>query len=190
MWESRDIIINMDKLDLIQKIFLGVYFAQIAFIFFQSLWKRKKVTLGSFETTILPAIAVILLVSNLNFISAGKPILQIIGLVIFIAGSVLSAVAFTHLSFTNSDDFWIGRKEKKKRFLASSGHYSHIRHPIFTGIALGYLGLILAFLHPISIALWILYIAFGVYTSLSEEKFMAATFPAYNDYKKRTKRFF
>lgn len=175
----------------IQKVTLILYAVKIIFLFSYSLWIRKKISVGSAESTLLPFAIVIFLVQKLEyFYFTDSQIILGFGLALFFLGTILGQWAFRHLGFTNSDDFWLARKEKKERYLVTTGPYTYIRHPIFISLAIQYLGLVIVFAHPISILLWFLALAVGIVTSLNEEKFMLSQFPEYATYMKRTGRFF
>lgn len=180
----------IENFTLIQKITIILYSLEIIFLFFYTLFKRKKLTLGNFETIVLPAIFFFSLVFTLNFSFSDNLFLTLFGLLTHVFGLILGMLAFPHLGWINSDDFWLGRHEKKPRFLAKTGPYSYIRHPIFVSLALIYLGLTMIFLHPISFILWVLALLLGIYTSIKEEEFMLTKFPEYKSYMKKTGRFF
>lgn len=169
-------------------IVLFVFFS--ALVFFLSIWHRKRVTLGCIETTVIPLVIGLV---GLSFVSSfyftDRPEILFIGLVIYILGSALGKIAFMHLSYANSDDFWLGRKKKKKRTLIMTGPYARIRHPIAVQFMISYLGLIIVFLHPVTIGLYVILLIIVIYTSFQEEKFMQSIFPEYKDYMKRTGRF-
>jgi protein-S-isoprenylcysteine O-methyltransferase Ste14 len=180
----------MENLHFIQKLTLILYSANVIFLFFYSWWKRKKISFGSFETTILPLGIILYLVFKLNFSFSSNIPLLILGLGFYISGSILGKIAFNNLGWVNSDDFWFARSAKKQRYLVTTGPYKYFRHPIFIAIAISYLGITVTFLHPIMVALWIIVFTFGIITSLNEEKFMQNKFPEYKEYMKRTGRFF
>ena len=180
----------MENLHFIQKLILILYTTNVVFLFFYSWWKRKKISFGSFETTILPLAVIFYLVFKLDFPFSDNILLLVLGLFLYIGGSILGKIAFNNLGWVNSDDFWFARSEKKQRYLATAGPYKYFRHPIFISIAISYLGLTLIFFHAITITLWILAFIFGVVTSLNEEKFMQSKFSEYKEYMKRTGRFF
>jgi protein-S-isoprenylcysteine O-methyltransferase Ste14 len=179
----------LNVLDETQKIILYVYFAQSIGLLAYSWYRRRYIGLGTVESVVLPAVLVALCVRFLEFQSTGILAMQIAGGLLFLLGSILGGYAFLHLTFTNSDDFWVGRKEPKDRFVVISGPYQHIRHPVYTSLGLQYLGLVLAFFHPVTLGLWCLAAILGFYTSLAEEKFLTAKFAEYSAYKEKTKRF-
>lgn len=171
--------LDMGELHFLQKVALIIYTTNAVFLFSYSWRKRGKVSFGSLETTILPLVVIWYLALKLDFYSSESIPLLISGLILYLGGSVLGKVAFSNLGWTNSDDFWFARHEKKERYLVSMGSYKYLRHPIFISMALAYLGLVLIFLHPVSIALWLSAFIFGVITSLNEERFMQSRFPEY-----------
>lgn len=71
----------------------------------------------------------------------------------------------------------------------TSGPYSLVRHPIYTGLLLAILGTSLI-VGPIWILLLAVCAPYFVYGALKEEQLMAGQFPEpYSNYKKRTKMF-
>lgn len=128
----------MVGLHALQQITLFFYFIEVAFWFFISLWKRKKITIGSVETTILPGAIVLYLALALAYRFQANLLLLAVGLGISLLGSLFIIVAFFHLGWLNSDDFWGGRFENKPRHLVITGPYVYIRHPIYVGLILHY----------------------------------------------------
>src|SRR3989344_6316602 len=178
-----------DHLIVIQKIVIAIYALTSLHAFFYSWWHRKRITIGSAETTIIPLVIILLLTAKLQFPYTANSLLVIVGLLLFLFGNILVKKAWPHLSWNNSDDFWFGRHEAKERTLVTTGPYAYIRHPIFVGLVLTYLGLVLLFLHPISISIFFVTLIFGIYTEFQEEKFMLNRFPEYLEYMKRTGMF-
>ncbi|HEY3780251.1 MAG TPA: isoprenylcysteine carboxylmethyltransferase family protein [Fimbriimonadaceae bacterium] len=71
--------------------------------------------------------------------------------------------------------------------LVTSGPYRFVRHPIYSGILLALLGTSL-----VGLRVWLLvfffFVAYFVFSAVTEEKLMAETFPEqYQEYKKRSK---
>lgn len=72
--------------------------------------------------------------------------------------------------------------------LVTHGIYSKIRHPIFMGVILVYLGIELIFksIYGLLLVFFIL-IPFYIYSAIEEEKMLSKTFKdKYTDYKKKT----
>lgn len=71
--------------------------------------------------------------------------------------------------------------------LVTSGPYSHVRHPIYSGLMLAMIGSALAVGVP-WLLLFVLYFTYFIVSARSEEKMMLAQFPdAYPAYRRRTK---
>lgn len=72
--------------------------------------------------------------------------------------------------------------------LVTSGPYRYIRHPIYTAVCLfGWAG-IAAHVSAASVALGVVLLAGGLARMLGEERLVAAMYPEYGEYAKRTKR--
>lgn len=112
-----------------------------------------------------------------------NPVLGFVGVVLAALGVALAIWA----------RFYLGRNwgmplsVKENPELVVSGPYAHIRHPIYTGILLAFLGSALIDWWWAIIFLWSA--AYFVYASHGEEKLMQKEFPdAYPAYKARTWR--
>lgn len=71
--------------------------------------------------------------------------------------------------------------------LVTSGPYTYVRHPIYTGIMLAMIGSAVT-LGLFWLALFALYFVFFIFSARTEEKMMLAQFPdAYPAYRRRTK---
>jgi len=106
------------------------------------------------------------------------------GLIICFAGIALAIVARAWLGSNWSGTVTI----KKDHELITSGPYRISRHPIYTGMFFGLLGasLIQGELKCL-FALVLLFVAFEMKMS-TEEKFLQEIFPAYRQYRQRTKK--
>jgi protein-S-isoprenylcysteine O-methyltransferase Ste14 len=111
------------------------------------------------------------------------PWLQAIGLVVFLSGLALAIWARRYLG----RNWGMPMSEKVDPELVTTGPYSRVRHPIYSGIILAMIGT------AIAVALYWLAVAvlMGVYFGYSatvEERNMARAFPqAYPAYKRATK---
>jgi protein-S-isoprenylcysteine O-methyltransferase Ste14 len=109
--------------------------------------------------------------------------LQIVGLVVFLAGLTLAVWARFYLG--RNWGMPMDRKEEPE--LVTSGPYRFIRHPIYSGLLLGVLGTTLTTNLYVLIALAVLG-AYFVYSARVEERLMTASFPsAYPEYRAKTK---
>jgi len=72
---------------------------------------------------------------------------------------------------------------KKNRELTVTGPYAHTRNPLYLGSMLMAAGFALALLSwPFAVALTIVFVAIYVPVIASEERFLRATFPGFDDY--------
>ena len=111
------------------------------------------------------------------------PIINIVGIIICLAGFMLAIWARVHLG----RNWGMPMSVKKDAKLVTTGPYAYIRHPIYAGILLAMLGSALA-----SIMWWlvafVIFSIYLVYSSRVEEKVMMQQFPdKYPEYKKKTK---
>jgi protein-S-isoprenylcysteine O-methyltransferase Ste14 len=71
--------------------------------------------------------------------------------------------------------------------LVTSGPYTYVRHPIYSGIMLAMIGSALA-VSVVWLLLFIVYFGYFIFSARTEEKMMAAQFPdAYPAFRRRTK---
>jgi len=78
-----------------------------------------------------------------------------------------------------------GEKREEPQVI-TTGVFSIVRHPIYFGSILLYLGFILLSLSLLSVLVWILIIVFYYMISLYEEKLLTQRFgSAYEEYKKK-----
>jgi protein-S-isoprenylcysteine O-methyltransferase Ste14 len=109
--------------------------------------------------------------------------LKVVGVLVFAAGLGLAIWARVYLG----RNWGMPMTQKREPELVTSGPYRFIRHPIYTGILLGFVGTALA-----TNVYWL--IVFGVclvyflYSARVEEGIMASNFPTtYPSYRERTK---
>jgi protein-S-isoprenylcysteine O-methyltransferase Ste14 len=111
------------------------------------------------------------------------PWLQVIGLVIFVLGLALAIWARVYLG----RNWGMPMSEKADPELVTTGPYSKIRHPIYSGIILAMIGTTLAVSLYWLVAVVLVGAYFG-YSAVMEERYLAGRFPgAYPQYKKSTK---
>ena len=112
-----------------------------------------------------------------------NPWLQGIGLVIFLLGLALAIWARIYLG----RNWGMPMTEKKDPELVTTGPYSTVRHPIYTGIILAMIGTTVAVSLYWLVAV-ILASAYFLYSATREERYMAGVFPdTYPRYKQATK---
>lgn len=181
----------MEHLSFLQTIVAVIFPIALILLFFKSIFKRRRVVLGNALVTIVPAVvfSYLVFIIKLLFNTIQAQGIHLVGILLLILGTILGEVAFKHIGYTNSDDFWHGRTIPKKRTPVTSGPYGFIRHPLATSMMVSYAGLILIFFHPIPLFTYLLGVVFIVFTSFSEEKFMQKQFLRYIECKKQTGMF-
>jgi len=117
--------------------------------------------------------------------SPGDPVFEIAGLVIFILGISLAVWARIYIG----RNWGMPTSIKENPELVTDGPYRYIRHPIYSGMMLGFLGSAL-----VGGIVWLLFGAvFGIsfiLSAKSEERYLAQQFPGqYPEYKYRTNAF-
>ena len=111
------------------------------------------------------------------------PWLQAIGLVVFLAGLALAIWARRYLG----RNWGMPMTEKVDPELVTTGPYSRVRHPIYSGIILAMIGTAIAVSWYWLLAV-ILLGAYFVFSAVNEERYMAGVFPdTYPAYKRSTK---
>jgi protein-S-isoprenylcysteine O-methyltransferase Ste14 len=112
-----------------------------------------------------------------------NPWLQGIGLAIFLLGLALAVWARIYIG----GNWGMPMTEKADPELVTTGPYSVIRHPIYSGIILAMIGTAVAVSLYWLIAV-VLLGAYFLYSAVMEERYMAEVFPdAYPRYKQSTK---
>ncbi|MGH7156605.1 MAG: methyltransferase family protein [Candidatus Saccharimonadales bacterium] len=123
---------------------------------------------------------------NINLghqVGHGRPWLRILGVVLFYTGLAVAIWARRYLGH----NWGMPMSTKKDPKLVTSGPYSRVRHPIYTGIILAVIGSFLATTLTWLVA-FALISAYFIYAAFQEEKTMLKQFPnAYPAYKARTK---
>jgi protein-S-isoprenylcysteine O-methyltransferase Ste14 len=75
------------------------------------------------------------------------------------------------------------------RGLVTSGPYRYVRHPLYTAEAVAILGVLLPVLSPLSLAIYVLFLALQALRTRYEEEVLRAAFPQYDAYRRTTWRF-
>ena len=171
-----------------QIIVLSTYLLNMLIAFLYSLYKSKKINLGTVITTIVPSFIFLYLVENIKFDTHFNIIVYFLSVLLLLGGWILGKISFSYLGHINSDDFWLARKKEKKRYLVTKGPYKYVRHPLAISMLVSYFGLLLIFFHISTLFLYIVGFIIVVHTSIKEEKFMQNKFPEYKNYTKKTGR--
>ena len=113
----------------------------------------------------------------------GKPWLLGIGLAFFVLGLALAVWARVYLG----RNWGMPMSQKTDPELVTTGPYSRIRHPIYTGLLLGMVGTAIA-VRPFWLIAAAISAAYFLVSAVIEERTMARLFPAaYPPYKRTTK---
>jgi len=113
-------------------------------------------------------------------------LLRIIGTVIFFVGLATTMIGRHQLgeNWTDLEDYQV----LKGQSLVTHGIYRFIRHPIYTGDLLLFIGLELALNSWLVLTVFLL-ISIGIKQALKEEAQLSPSFSEYDAYCKQTKRF-
>ncbi|MCI0344264.1 MAG: isoprenylcysteine carboxylmethyltransferase family protein [Chloroflexi bacterium] len=115
------------------------------------------------------------------------------GAAIAIVGSLLSTAGVTigvlaALQLVRSRSFSALRVPPDEGELVESGLYARVRHPVYSGIALGGLGWAVTWISPLAlVALGALVVVLYL-KAAREEEWLVRRFPTYAAYRERTKR--
>lgn len=146
--------------------------------------KRSVRTSRSRGPGLLVLIAVVLLrLFRPATLAVSSPILQVVGVILFVSGLGLAVWARINLG----RNWGMPMSERAEPELVTSGPYSFVRHPIYSGILLGLLGTALA-----TNLYWLIVLtclgAYFTYSATIEERLMTTSFPGeYASYKAHTK---
>jgi protein-S-isoprenylcysteine O-methyltransferase Ste14 len=133
---------------------------------------------------LLILVAVVLLrVFKTGSLAVHSPVIQILGVILFLAGLGLAVWARIYLG----RNWGMPMTKKDEPELVTSGPYRFIRHPIYSGLLLALLGTAMATNLYWLIALGVMG-AYFVYSATVEERLMTTSFPTtYPGYRARTK---
>lgn len=76
------------------------------------------------------------------------------------------------------------------REMVTHGLFRWVRHPLYLGQFIAFFGVLLAHVHPWTVAVAVVFVVAQVFRSRQEERKLEATFPEYAAYKERTGMFF
>lgn len=132
---------------------------------------------------LIVVVFVLLRIVRANTLAVHSLAVQIVGLIVFLAGLALAVWARIYLG----RNWGMPMTRKEEPELVTSGPYRFIRHPIYSGLLLAILGTSLATNFYWLIALAVLAVYF-VYSARVEERLMSSSFPdVYPSYRARTK---
>jgi protein-S-isoprenylcysteine O-methyltransferase Ste14 len=131
------------------------------------------------------AIAVVILVRVFRggSLEVHSPLLGAIGAVLFASGLALAVWARVHLA----ENWGMPMTVKDEPELVTSGPYGVVRHPIYSGLLLAFLGTALA-TNLLGLVIDAVLVGYFYYCGTVEERNLTDTFPAaYPEYRQNTK---
>jgi protein-S-isoprenylcysteine O-methyltransferase Ste14 len=145
-------------------------------------WFRAALVIGAFQLQRLPVFQKLSHSLHLG-VASSNPVTGLIGIILCAMGITFAIWARRHLG----KNWGMPMSLQEGHELITTGPYTRVRHPIYTGILLAMLGSALAVG-----AAWFLpftiFCAYFVYSAKTEEKLMMQQFPnEYPSYKARTK---
>jgi protein-S-isoprenylcysteine O-methyltransferase Ste14 len=149
--------------------------------------KAGRTRWGQFAGIRVGIILVLLLLLRLRafkgHVGTNDPWLEGIGLAVFLLGLALAIWARVYLG----RNWGMPMSQKADPELVTSGPYSRVRHPIYSGIILAMIGTTIAVSLYWLVAV-VLLGAYFLYSAIMEERSMARLFPdTYPEYKRSTK---
>ena len=132
---------------------------------------------------VIGSAVVLLRVAKTGDLAVHSPVLQVIGVILLVAGLGLAVWARIYLG----RNWGMPMTEKDEPELVTSGPYRLVRHPIYSGVLLAMLGTALATDLYWLVALVVIS-GYFLYSATVEERLMASSFPVtYASYKAKTK---
>lgn len=131
----------------------------------------------------------ILLLAFLLTPTAGTPVLRIVGLLCMGLGLALVLLAFLEHARSHPDMIRISPEPNQRAPLVTTGLYKRIRHPIYTGVLLGALGVGLVHGGVVTLLVALAFIPFFTYKSIFEERRLQQVYLEYHNYQQRSGRF-
>ena len=117
------------------------------------------------------------------------PIVRVIGLGLIVAAFVLFTLALQAFAVHNRTIPNIAPTPKTTAALVESGVYARVRHPIYTSVLLGGIGVALVHGHYAVMLIALALVVFFTVKSRYEETLLLAAYPKYGEYMTRTGRF-
>lgn len=132
------------------------------------------------------AIAVIATFLSIPLLVAGAGVRS--GLVPVLVGTI---VAIAGMAFSLYSVHTLGRSFSiipQSRAIVVNGPYKYLRHPLYAGEIVAMTGFVIAHLSVATLALLVLLVVLQAYRAIEEEKILASTLPAYQEYMSITHR--
>lgn len=113
----------------------------------------------------------------------------LIGVFLVVCGAVIALLGFLEHWRRNKTIPYITPKPNARVGLVETGIYGYIRHPLYTGVLLGALGVGIGHGNPAVLLIALLIIVFFAVKARFEESLLRQAYPSYAEYMTRTGRF-
>ncbi len=134
---------------------------------------------------LLQILLLVLLALTARWYTVALPLsIIIIGIILLAAGGMMSLSGIVNLG-NNITPFPKPRSDTK---LITSGVYSYIRHPIYSGLVFGIMGWSLVIGSIPGMILSVVFFIFFDQKTRHEERWLTERFPEYEDYKRRVRK--
>ncbi len=131
----------------------------------------------------------IMAITLVVFPLGGSTPLRIVGLVLIVLGfAVLTLAIWEHMR-RNATLPYVTPTPNRHVGLVDSGLYAYVRHPIYSGVLTGAVGVALAHGHLVPMIVALVMIVFFTFKSRHEESLLRAIYPEYAAYMTHTGRF-
>lgn len=131
----------------------------------------------------------ILALSLIVFPLGQTPLLHLIGLILIVAAFVVLALAIREFRLRNAMLPNITPTPDSHAALVSSGIYGYVRHPIYSAVLLGAIGVALAHGHFAVMGVALVMVVFFSAKARYEESLLRTVYPGYSNYMTHTGRF-
>lgn len=116
-------------------------------------------------------------------------LMRIVGALLIVSGFLVLALAILEHQRRNAALPKIAPTPNPSVGLVDTGIYARVRHPIYTGVLLGGIGVALMHGHLIPLMVAMIMVIFFTYKSIYEERLLREAYPQYADYMRLTGRF-
>jgi len=131
----------------------------------------------------------VLAVSLIVFPLGQVPLLRLVGLICIAIAFIVLALAIREFRARNAILPNITPTPNSRAALVSSGIYAYIRHPIYTSVLLGSVGVALAHGNIAVMVIAAIMIVFFTFKAIYEESLLRVAYPEYGAYMTHTGRF-
>lgn len=131
----------------------------------------------------------VLAVALVAFPPGQLPAPRVIGLALIVVAFVVIALALREFALRNRTIPNIAPTPNRATALVETGVYARVRHPIYTSVLLGAVGVALAHGHYAVMLVALTLIVFFTFKSRYEESLLRRVYPQYDAYRARTGRF-